>query len=93
MHGAGGRLRIERLAVEIGEERELILERHVHIDVNFVAVGECAHHVRGAALGTLEPANVLSVAAAFEDAEPSRQSGIPGKMHLALLSCARRSWP
>ena len=71
--------------MEIGEERKLILQRHVHVDVDFVAVGERAHHMRGATLGALEPANILAVPAAFENAEPRRQRGIPSEVHLALL--------
>ena len=69
---AGAAHRIPARTIAHGHERERIRQRHLHVDVELLAVVEAAHHVRGAALRSLDPLDVLAIAAAAEIAEVCR---------------------
>ena len=72
-------------AVHVGEEGEHVVLRHRHVEVDLRAVVEGVHHVRGEAVGALEPADVLAVAAARQDAEIDRHGGVEAEVRHPLL--------
>src|SRR5690606_32521074 len=75
--------RIPGRAVQHRHEGEGIRFRHLDVDVDAAAIIPGAHDVRGAALGTFEPADVAAVAVAAEGAEEGLAARLPGPVDAA----------